>query len=216
MDTIDSSSRQQITRTSPEEAQTALRHAALNASFKNDPLSVHLNALALAVGALGELYLASEATQIDIAETLKSQTDIVTREAIAKVHASGVSLVQGLGPQLASAAEWTMRQRFKIIRLRTIFALSAGLVAIVLIPCAFTYAAGLNVGRTQGEVAAHTIQKRMTNEPLDAPTWAMLMQYNDAVRAMSECRKNISKGAEGRRYCQMPVWIDPPPVANRQ
>ena len=85
------------------------------ARFKDDPLSEHLNALALCVGALGDIYQASEETQIDIAETLKSQTDIVTKEAIVRVEASGAELAAKIGPQIAaSMLKWTTRQQFKI------------------------------------------------------------------------------------------------------
>ena len=214
MDSVTASSRREALREKVDEAQAALRQTAMAARFKDDPLSEHLNALALCVGALGDIYQASEDTQLDIAETLKSQTDVITKEAIVKVHSSGMSLVQQLGPQLASAAEWSMRQRYKVLRLRTILGISSGLIAIASIPCAFTYAAGLNVGRAEGEIAAHSIEVAMSEGPGEATTWAMLMRYNDAVGSMKGCHKSISTDAAGRRYCQMPVWIDPPQMPN--
>lgn len=216
MDSVTSLSRREALLEKIDAAQAALRQTAMAACFKDDPLSEHLNALALCVGALGDIYQASEETQLDIAETLKSQTDVVTREAIARVETSGASLMEKLGPRLAASAEWTMRQRFRVLRIRTVVGLSIALIGVILVPCAFTYAAGLNNGRTQGEVAAHTIQETMIAGPADALAWAMLMRYNDAVRSMKECRKNVSTDAAGRRYCQMPVWIDPPPTANPQ
>jgi hypothetical protein len=35
------------------------------------------------------------------------------------------------------------------------------------------------------------------------------MADNDPVSAMAACRKSIASDADGRRYCFMPVWIDP-------
>jgi hypothetical protein len=191
----------------------ALRRAAAAAVLKNDPLGEQLNALALCVSALGDIYQASETTQLDIAHTLKSQTDVIAQEAIAKVHASGMDIVNKLGPQLARAAEQTMRQKFAVLRLRTIIGLAVALSATALLPSAFTYAAGLNTGRFQGESAAHTIQTAMMAGPADAVAWAQLMQNNDAASAMAICRKNIQQDADGRHYCLMPVWTDPAAAA---
>jgi hypothetical protein len=192
------------------DAQLALRRAAAAAALKNDPLSQHLNALALSVSALGDICRATEIAHIEIAQTFKSQTDIVAQEAIAKVHASGMAIMQELAPKLADAAEWTMRQNFKTLRLRTVTGLALSLVAAILIPCAFTYAAGLNAGRFQGEVAAHVIQSALTAGPEAAMDWEQLMTDNDPVAAMVACRKNATIDAEGHRYCAMPIWLDQP------
>ncbi|WP_261039382.1 hypothetical protein, partial [Streptococcus mitis] len=82
------------------EAQMILRRAAAAAALKSDPLADQLQALAVCVGALSDLYQASEATQIDIANTLKTQTGVIADEAISRVHASGMDIVNQLAPQL--------------------------------------------------------------------------------------------------------------------
>ena len=112
----------------------------------------------MCVGALSDLYQASEATQIDIANTLKTQTGAIADEAIARVHASGMDIVNKLAPQLANAADRTMRQKITTLRIRSIVFLSLALALAILVPSLFTYAAGLNAGRFQGEVAAHDLQ----------------------------------------------------------
>lgn len=211
MDSVTASSRREALREKIDEAQAALRQTAMAARFKDDPLSEHLNALALCVGALGDIYQASEDTQLDIAETLKSQTDVVTKEAIARVEASGAELAMKIGPQIAAEAKWTMRQEYKILRMRTIIVLAAILCVVIAVPSAFTYAAGLNLGMAQGEDAAHAIQIAMTYSPEAAVIWGKLMTYNNPVPAMALCRKNIAVDAQGRRSCSLPVWIDPIP-----
>jgi hypothetical protein len=82
-------------------------------------------------------------------------------------------------------------------------------LAIALLPCAFTYAAGLNAGRFQGETAAHAIAAAIQAGPAEALTWARLMQDNDAIPAMAVCHQSIQQDASGRHYCLMPVWTDP-------
>jgi hypothetical protein len=52
----------------------------------------------------------------------------------------------------------------------------------------------------------------MAAGPEAAATWSGLMADNDPVRALAVCKKSGSADAHGRRYCSMPVWLDPPTV----
>ena len=185
-----------------------LRRAAAAAALKNDPLAEQLQALALCVGALSDLYQVSEATQIDIANTLKTQSSAIADEAITRVQASGMDIVNKLAPQLASAADRTMRDKITTLRIRSIVFLSLALALAILLPSLFTYAAGLNDGRFQGEVASHLISVAMKAGPTEAVAWGQLMQDNNGASAMAACRKNLQQDAGGRHYCLMPVWTD--------
>lgn len=209
MDPISPTARREALHEQITDAQMVLRRAAAAAALKNDPLAEQLQALALCVGALSDLYQASEATQIDIANTLKTQSGAIADEAIERVHASGMEIVNKLAPQLASAADRTMRQKITTLRIRSIVFLSLALALAILLPSLFTYAAGLNSGRFQGEVATHLISAAMKTGPAEAIAWGQLMQDNDGASALALCRKNLLQDAGGRHYCLMPVWTDP-------
>ncbi|MDE8343424.1 MAG: hypothetical protein POG24_06360 [Acidocella sp.] len=209
MDPITPKARREALHEQITEAQMILRRAAAAAALKGDPLSEQLQALALCVGALSDLYQASEATQIDIANTLKTQTGAIANEAIAQVHASGMDIINQLAPQLANAAERSMRMKITTLRIRSIVALGLALALAILVPSLFTYAAGLNDGRFQAEIAAHLIPTAMKASPAEALAWGQLMQDNDGVTAMAACRKAMQQDASGRHYCFMPVWTDP-------
>jgi hypothetical protein len=209
MDPINPKARREALHEQIAEAQLILRRAAAAAALKGDPLAEQLQALAVCVGALSDLYQASEATQIDIANTLRTQTGAIANEAMAQVHASGMDIVNKLGPQLADAAERSMRQKITTLRIRSIVALGLALALAILAPSLFTYAAGLNDGRFQAEVAAHIIAAAMKSGPAEALAWKQLMQDNDGVTAMATCRKSMQQDASGRHYCLMPVWTDP-------
>jgi hypothetical protein len=57
-------------------------HRAASASvLKGDPLSEQLHALADSIGALGEIYQASAATQVEIAEWLRAQAEVAADDA---------------------------------------------------------------------------------------------------------------------------------------
>jgi hypothetical protein len=209
MDPISPASRREALHEQITEAQMVLRRAAAAAALKNDPLAEQLQALAVCVGALSDLYQASEATQINIANTLKTQTGTIAHEAIDRVHASGMDIVKQLAPQLANAADRTMRQKITALRIRSIVGLGLALALAILLPSLFTYAAGLNAGRFQGEVASHLISVAMMSGPTEAIAWGQLMQDNDGATAMAACRKSMQQDADGRHYCFMPVWTDP-------
>ncbi len=209
MDPISSAARRDALHEQISDAQMILRRAAAAAALKSDPLAEQLQALAVCVGALSDLYQASEATQIDIANTLKTQTGVIADEAIARVHASGMDIVNQLAPQLADAADRTMRMKITTLRIRSIVGLGLALALAILAPSLFTYAAGLNDGRFQAEIAAHVIPAAMKASPAEALAWGQLMQDNDGVTAMAACRKSMQQDARGRHYCFMPVWTDP-------
>jgi hypothetical protein len=209
MDPISPASRREALQEQITDAQMALRRAAAAAALKSDPLCEQLQALAVCVGALSDLYQASEATQLDIANTLKTQSGAIADEAIDRVHASGMEIVTKLAPQLASAADQTMRQKITTLRIRSIVFLSLALALTILLPSLFTYGAGLNAGRLQGEVATRLISAAMKTGPAEAIAWGQLMQDNNGASALAVCRKNLQQDADGRHYCLMPVWTDP-------
>ena len=209
MDTISPAARREALHEQITDAQMVLRRTAAAAALKSDPLAEQLQALAVCVGALSDLYQASEATQIDIANTLKTQSAAIADDAIARVHASGMDIVNKLAPQLANAADRTMGQKITTLRIRSIVFLSLALTLAILLPSVFTYAAGLNSGRFQAEVADHLISVAMKAGPTEAVAWGQLMQDNDGAGALAVCRKNLEQDADGRHYCLMPVWTDP-------
>ncbi|GAB0120036.1 hypothetical protein Acid7E03_41080 [Acidisoma sp. 7E03] len=65
---------------------------------------------------------------------------------------------------------------------------------------------------TPGEVVGNTISAAMAAGPEAAATWSRLMANNDPVRALAVCKQSVSTNANGRRYCAMSVWLDPPSV----
>lgn len=209
MDPISPAARREALHEQITDAQMVLRRAAAAAALKSDPLAEQLQALAVCVGALSDLYQASEATQINIANTLKTQTGAIANETIDRVHASGMDIVNKLAPQLANAADRTMRQTITTLRIRSIVALGLAFALAILVPSLFTYAAGLNDGRFQGEVASHLISVALKAGPAEAIAWGQLMQDNDGASALAVCRKSLQQDAGGRHYCLMPVWTDP-------
>lgn len=210
MDTVVSTDQRESLRRKVAEAQTTLREAADTAVIKNDPLCQHLHALALSIGAHYEIYCASEEVQADLGQSIRSQTDAITRGVLDVARSALNTMVKELSPQLLRAALPTMQQTLRFMKYRTIYWALLAMVALIVVSGMFSYAVGLNHGRYEGEVTARAIQAAMAAGPNAATDWALLMTNNDPVPALADCRKSVITDAEGRRYCAMPVWLDPP------
>jgi hypothetical protein len=141
---------------------------------------------------------------------LRTQADTVAGEAIDKVHASGIAIIDQLA-RLAAAVETASRKGLQTLRARTILGGAAGLAAALALVACVSYSAGFTAGRTQGEVSARTIAAAMAAGPAAASDWASLMADNDPAQALAAYRKSVSTDPHGRRFCSMPVWLDPPP-----
>jgi hypothetical protein len=208
MDSVSRGGRREALHEKIENAQATLRRAAAAAVIHNDPLSEQLRAVAISIGALADIYDASEDTHLEIADTLKSQTERVTRESISQVHASGVSIIEQLTPRLIEEVQRATRANVRTFRLRTVMFGAAGLVAAVAVAVWLSFAAGESSGVTKGEIVAQTINAAMAAGPGAASDWAMLMADNDPVQALAACQKSLGIASDGQHYCSMPVWLD--------
>jgi hypothetical protein len=214
MDTVAADSKRETLRQRVEEAKAALLNAADASVIRNDPLCQHLNALALSVGAHYDIYCATEEAQQNVAKNVRRHAEILTKGALGAVRESMASLTKELGPQLLKAALPATQQALLFIKYRTIYWALLAMAALIVLSGMLSYAVGLNHGRYEGETAAHAIQAAMAAGPNAATDWALLMANNNPVPAMSACRKSIQADADGRRYCFLPVWLDPiaPPI----
>lgn len=210
MDSVTPAPRRDVLRKKVEAARGLLGRSASVAFVQGDPLAEQMNAISVSLGAMLDIAEVIDDMQIGLTNKLEGQPGAIAKEMTENVRVSSMAIAKELGPQLIRLAEGTMWRALRALQFRTFFGTAAALVVLVLLVGAYTYAAGLNNGRTQGEDAAHTIQAAMTYSPDTAITWGHLMAVNDPSPEMALCKKNITTGADGRRSCDMPVWLDPP------
>jgi hypothetical protein len=120
VDTVTGGCQSAEVREKLDAALGAMHRAASASVLKGDPLSEQLHALAESLGALGEIYEASADTQLEIAERLRTQADTVANDAIERVHASGVAIIDQFAPRLAVVVEKTSGRQALNARLRFI------------------------------------------------------------------------------------------------
>lgn len=73
---------------------------------------------------------------------------------------------------------------------------------------------GFSWGQASANAAVHQTEAQLALAFKDgtgaAAIWASLMRSNDANAMMGTCTGLAVKTLEGRRACNMPVWLDPP------
>ena len=191
--------------------QRALKGLEWSAEFSRlsgDPAAESLTALWQVLAGMGALMQARQAERAEVAAALAAETQLVVDRASAELERRSAKLVERLGPDLARAAERHAAVRLWSIRLRTLLAAGAVAVALGLVVFAVSYGAGFSNGRNSGLIAGKMVAKAMTAGPDAALAWSRLMAANDPVAALKNCKPE--RDASGRRYCRMPVWLEPP------
>jgi hypothetical protein len=193
-----------------QKALKGLEWSAEYSRLSGDPAAESLAALLQVLSGMGALMQARQAERRDIAAEVAGETQLVVDRATAELERRGAALMERLGPELARAAERHAVTRLWSIRLRTLLGTGAVSVALCAAVFAFSYGAGFSNGRNAGLLAGRTIETAMTAGPGAATAWARLMSANDPVAALKDCKSE--RDPNGRHYCRMPVWLEPPVV----
>jgi hypothetical protein len=197
--------------------QTELERLVQVAGLKTDPTLPLVKVLSSSLRlqwrlhnqAVRHFHDASDRLDRQYQETIK-KTELSIKQGEQALEAKQNNIVDQLAPRLVASVSDTVRKQVKFLKYRTI-GLCAGTLLLATAFCgAITYVAGINQGQYQGEQASETIHEATATSSAAAILWASLMDDNDAVSDIAACRKNISIGDDGRRYCSMPVWLDPP------
>jgi hypothetical protein len=191
--------------------QRALKGLEWSAEFSRmsgDPAAESLMALWQVLTGMGALMQARQAERAEVAAAVAGETQLVVDRASAELERRSAALMERLGPDLARAAERYAASRLWSIRLRTLLAAGAVAVALSAVVFAVSYGAGFSQGRAAGLLAGKTIAAAMVDGPDAALAWSRMMAANDPVAALKNCKSQ--RDGEGRRYCRLPVWLDPP------
>ena len=194
-----------------EKALKGLKWSAEFSRLSGDPAAESLTALWQVLSGMGALMQARQAERAEIAAAVEAETQLVVDRASAELERRSAALIERLGPDLARAAERHAAARLWSIRLRTLLAAGGVAVALAVAVFAVSYGAGFSNGQAKGLLAGKTIGTAMAASPDTARAWSRLMVANDPVAALKNCK--AERDGKGRRFCRLPVWLDPAPPA---
>lgn len=197
-----------------EQSLAGLRDSAQLARLTDDPAAPALEALVRLFAVSARQFQVRDRERKEIAMSMEVRARRIAEDATAQIQASGTAIIERLAPELSRLVDRSLRQRLWSVRLK-ILAATAGMAVALSIACfGIGYGMAYKAGRNDGLLDARTIAAAMATGPQAAASWAQLMADNDPVQAMKACRRQVSAGGDGRRYCAMPVWLDPPSVPN--
>ncbi len=183
------------------DTREAFERAASASYLHDDPAKDQLLAMGLAMDAMLQICEINDASRKNFTVSLEANFKEIASKATQQ-------LVEHASPDVADAIESATRFHLKTVRLRSILSGAAGVLVGAALIAGFSYSAGFEDGRTNGEVAANTIAAAMASGPDAAADWSVLMADNDPVQALAACKKSIATATDGRHYCSMPVWLD--------
>ena len=189
---------------------SGLKDSAELARLTDDPAAPSLVALLRVMESMAAQFRLRDRDRQAMAVALELRVAKIRDEAMARVEASGTHVVERLAPDLSRLVERSVRQRLWTVRIRTVLVSAGGAAALVLLSLAAGYGVGFQTGHTTGLNDGKTIAAAMAAGPNAADSWASLMADNDPVPALKACRGSSGHDGAGRRYCLMPVWLDPP------
>jgi len=197
-----------------EDCVDSLRDSSRYARLSGDPAADSLAAMVRVMESVAVAFRTRMAERTQISQSLRQEVDAISQAAITRVEARGAATVESLVPRLVALTERAVERRLWLVKLRTLILAGGAVCVLVLAVFALSYGAGYASGRQDGLIAANTIAAAMAAGPHAASAWAKLMAANDPVQALAACRKKSVKDAQGRRYCALPVWLDPPSPPN--
>jgi hypothetical protein len=192
-----------------DETVDGLRDSSRYARLSGDPAAHSLAAMVRVMETVAVMFRTREAERRQISQALREETDAIAKSAVAQVEARSADLVEALVPRMGRLVEQSVTRRLWLVKLRTVLLAGGVMLALTLTVFAVSYGAGLSNGRSEGLLAGHTIAAAMAAGPGAAAAWAQLMASNDPVAALKSCKSE--RDGTGRRYCRMPVWLDPAP-----
>ena len=197
-----------------DQSVSALRDSVQLARLTDDPAAPALEALVRVLGSVARQFQLRDRERKEIAAAMEMRARRIAEDTTSQIQASGTAIIDKLAPELSRLVERSVRQRLWTLRIKTLAAAGGMAVALSIACFAIGYGMAYKAGRDHGLLDGRTIAAAMATGPQAAAAWAQLMAVNDPVQAMKACRSEISKGADGRRYCAMPVWLDPPSAPN--
>lgn len=196
-----------------DKALKGLQWSAEFSRLSGDPAAESLTALSQVLAGMAALMRARQAERMEIAAAIEAEAGLVVRRANAELEASGAKVVERLGPVLVKTVERQMALRLWSVRLKTVLLSGAVALGLAIAVAAISYASGFGSGRSEGLVAGHVIAGAMSAGPRAAEAWSQLMAANDPVAALRACKPE--RDSAGRRFCHVPMWLDPPAPAGR-
>jgi len=177
-------------------AQADLQHGIDRAGLRDDPFRHPLQALSSVMG-LFPVLVGQLTGAIDQAR--QPIDPVAVEQAVVRLEQAAVRGADRRAAELARSRSY-----------RALGIYGGGSLAAVLL----ALGAGFVWGQASANAAVHQTEQHLALAFQDGPgaaaAWANLMRSNDANLMLAACTGLAVRTLEGRKACNMPVWLDPP------
>jgi hypothetical protein len=197
-----------------------MRIAARQAGIDDDgPLTPLLQAIILTLERLGTLTdrnarITTEHA-IALATTLRDarqSADAETQRFYTSLEAAKANTVRDIAHHIARSADAALTRRVRVFDRNTALIAAAVLVSSILAACAGGYWWGNSSALATIHETEWRLQAAFRQGEQGASLWAALMEWNqDILGAIRQCSGAATAIQDGRRGCQVPLWIEKPP-----
>ena len=196
-----------------------MRIAARQAGIDDDgPLTPLLDAMMLTLERLGALTDRNARITTEHAAALstalrdaRQAADAETQRFYASLEAAKAKTVRDIADHIARSADAALTRRVRVFDRNTALTAAAVLAGGILIALGGGYGWGSLTALAGIHETEASLRVAFDNGPQAARTWLDLMLWNDPANALARCRGSAVSIQGGRRACQVPLWIDPPP-----
>lgn len=185
--------------------------------IEGEPIVPLLDALQRAVAWMGELSARNaQATAEQSAKIVRTVADVrriaeaeIERERAA-ISADKAGIIRELSAAIATSTRDTQQSMVRSASRRSwVVSVGGSVLALVLVG-----GGGFMLGRQQGAATAYetdaNLRAVLRVNPTKAPLWLNLMASNDPAQALAGCQGAAVHTYDGRRACEVPIWLDPP------
>jgi hypothetical protein len=181
------------------DAPASLAQGVEKAGLGRDPYRFMMGALAQALGVL-PAFIGKLDGAID--QAWQPVDPVAVEQAVVRLEQAAVRGADRRAAELARS-----RNRHTLLTYGGVFAI--GILAAASL--------GFAWGQASANATVHQTEQQLAlafrDGPSAAATWATLMRSNDANSMLATCTGLAVKTLEGRKACNMPVWLDPPSMA---
>jgi hypothetical protein len=180
-------------------AQADLQHGIDRAGLRDDPFRYPLQALSGVLGLFPDL-VGQLTGAVDQAR--QPLDPVAVEQAVVRLEQAAL---RGADRR---AAELARSRSYRALGIYGGVSLAAVLAAL---------GVGFVWGQASANAAVHHTEAQLAlpfrDGPSAAAVWANLMRSNDANLMLAACTGLAVKTLEGRKACNMPIWLDPPSPA---
>jgi len=180
------------------------------AGLRNDPTAPIIRTLTASLGLQWRLHNQAVRYFRDASDRLDQQLADTIRQGDAALQARRLGIVEGLMPELTRLIAAAVRTWNRSITVTTALTFGGFAVALAFGVGLAGYGAGWQAGHSAAQTATGALVDAIHQAAPGAETAMVdMVRANNVAEAWAKCQNTAATDKDGRRVCEMAMWVDP-------